>query len=128
MFRQTVETRDIKYIDILVTPSQEDKVAMLSEMEELAAELNASADPTNIVRSCNSLLPYTGLAVKKSILPTEVANALDSVGVGLYTNLNLILVIIPIPPLSISARLISLILLSSVRFKFQQKLLMRPEN
>ncbi|MBR6989343.1 MAG: SurA N-terminal domain-containing protein [Bacteroidaceae bacterium] len=82
MFRQTVETRDIKYIDILVTPSQEDKVAMLSEMEELAAELNASADPTNIVRSCNSLLPYTGLAVKKSILPTEVANALDSVGVG----------------------------------------------
>lgn len=82
MFRQTVETRDIKYIDILVTPSQEDKVAMLSEMEELAAELNASADPTNIVRSSNSLLPYTGLAVKKSILPTEVANALDSVGVG----------------------------------------------
>ena len=82
MFRQTVETRDIKYIDILVTPSQEDKVAMLSEMEELAAELNASADPTNIVRSCNSLLPYTGLAVKKSILPTEVVNALDSVGVG----------------------------------------------
>ena len=82
MFRQTVETRDIKYIDILVTPSQDDKVAMLGEMEELAAELNATADPINIVRSSNSLMPYTGLAVKKSVLPTEVANALDSVGVG----------------------------------------------
>lgn len=82
MFKQTVETRDIKYIDILVTPSQADKSQMLSEMEELAAELNEAVDASNVVRSSSSLMPYSGLAVKKSSLPTEVANALDSVAAG----------------------------------------------
>lgn len=82
MFKQTVETRDIKYIDIVVTPSQADKNQMMSEMEEIAAELNAAVDPANVVRSSSSMMPYSGLAVKKTILPTEVANAIDSVAVG----------------------------------------------
>lgn len=82
MFRQDVETRDIKYIDILVTPSQADKDDMLSEMEAFAAELNEAADPSTVVRSSGSLMPYSGLAVQKRSLPTEVANMLDSVSVG----------------------------------------------
>lgn len=79
---QTAESRNIRYIDIQVTPSQEDKDNMVVEMEEYATELGTSTNLKETVHSAASLVSYADLAVKKSNLPTDVATELDSVSVG----------------------------------------------
>ncbi len=83
---QTAESRNIRYIDVLVTPSQEDKDNMMTEMQEYAEELNTTENLTETVRNAASLIPYSNIAVKKSSLPSDVATELDSVSVGALVN------------------------------------------
>lgn len=81
-FKQYVETRNIKYIDVQVTASAEDKAALQNEMEEYTAQLPEAADYTTFVRSTGSSVPYVDLFYNKSALPSDVASRLDSVNVG----------------------------------------------
>lgn len=82
-YRQYVETRNIKYIDVQVTASQEDRDALQQEMEEYTAQLaNATGDYTTLVRSTGSTVPYVDLFYTTRTLPADVVARLDSVGVG----------------------------------------------
>lgn len=84
-FQQYVESRDIKYVDVQVTPSQADKVALQKEFAGYAKELSAAGDPANIVRKSSSLVNYTGVPVAKSAFPSDIAAKLDSMSVGQTT-------------------------------------------
>ena len=84
-FQQYVESRDIKYVDVQVTPSQADKVALQKEFAGYAKELSAADDPANIVRKSSSLVNYTGVPVAKSAFPSDIAAKLDSMSVGQTT-------------------------------------------
>ena len=84
-FQQYVESRDIKYVDVQVTPSQADKTALQKEFTGYAKELSAAGDPANIVRKSSSLVNYTGVPVAKSAFPSDIAAKLDSMSVGQTT-------------------------------------------
>ena len=84
-FQQYVESRDIKYVDVQVTPSQADKAALQKEFAGYARELSAADDPANIVRKSSSLVNYTGVPVAKSAFPSDIAAKLDSMSVGQTT-------------------------------------------
>lgn len=84
-FQQYVESRDIKYVDVQVTPSQADKAALQKEFAGYAKELSAVDDPENIVRKSSSLVNYTGVPVPKSAFPSDIAAKLDSMSVGQTT-------------------------------------------
>lgn len=82
-FRQYVETRNIKFIDVQVTASPEDRAALQKEMEEYTEQLNNnSSDYTTFVRSTGSAQPYVDLYYTAKALPTDVVARLDSVSVG----------------------------------------------
>lgn len=82
-FRQYVETRNIKFIDVQVTASAEDRAALQKEMEEYTEQLNNnSSDYTTFVRSTGSTQPYIDLYYTSRTLPTDVVARLDSVSVG----------------------------------------------
>ena len=82
-FRQYVETRNIKFIDVQVTASPEDKAAIQKELEEYTAQLAGTpADYTTFVRSTGSTVPYVDLYYTAKSLPADVAARLDSVSVG----------------------------------------------
>ena len=82
-FRHYVETRNIKFIDVQVTASPEDKAAIQKEMEEYTAQLAGTpADYTTFVRSTGSTVPYVDLYYTAKSLPADVAARLDSVSVG----------------------------------------------
>ncbi len=79
------ETRDIKFIDIVVVPSEEDKAAAAKEMDEnygklLEAQNNTAAG--NVVRQASSAFPYVNILKTKDAYPAFIAAALDSISVG----------------------------------------------
>lgn len=82
-FKQMVETRNVKYIDVQVTASPEDKAAIQQEVEEYTAQLNGEpADYTTFIRSTGSETPYVDLFYTARALPSDVVARLDSVAVG----------------------------------------------
>ena len=81
-FRQYVESRSVKYVDVQVTASQADQAAIQKEMNGYAKDLAAATDPTEVVRKSTSLFPYLGIPVSKSAFPTDIAGRLDSMAVG----------------------------------------------
>ena len=81
-FKQYAETRNVKYIDIHVTASADDRAALENEMQEYTAQLPEAADYSTFVRSTGSAVPYVDLFYSKSALPTDVVSRLDSVKVG----------------------------------------------
>lgn len=81
-FKQYVETRDIKYIDVQVKASAADCAALQKEFAGYSAELAAAADPSDVVRKSTSLVSYLGVPVKKEALPSDIAQRLDSMAVG----------------------------------------------
>lgn len=84
-FRQYVESRDIKYIDIQVTPSQADRAALQKEFAGYAHDLATAEDPANVVRKSASLVNYLGLPLTKAAYPADIAAKLDSMSVGQTT-------------------------------------------
>lgn len=82
LFRADEETRDIKYIDINVTASDEDKANLQKEMEGYAQALAEGADPAKTVREAASQVPYSVLPVSAKALPHDIAEKLDSMSVG----------------------------------------------
>lgn len=82
-FKQFVETRNIQYIDVQVTASDEDKAALQKEMQEYTAQLaDETADYATFIRSTGSDYPYVDLYYTKKALPSDVVARLDSVSVG----------------------------------------------
>ena len=81
-FKQYVETRDIRYIDIQVEASPEDKANLRKQFTDYTKELTEAADPTNVVRRSTSLVNYLGLPVGKEAYPSDIAARLDSMSVG----------------------------------------------
>ena len=82
LFRSEDETRDIKYIDIHVTASEEDKTNLMKEMAGYAQALVDGADPAKTVREAASQVPYSVLPVSAKSLPHDIAEQLDSLSVG----------------------------------------------
>lgn len=82
-YRQYVETRNIKYIDVQVTASEEDKAELRKEMDEYTAQLAAATgEYASLVRSTGSEQPYVDLYYTTRALPADVVARLDSVSVG----------------------------------------------
>ena len=81
-FEQPVETRNIKYIDVLVTPSDEDRKEVLDEVTEYSTQLANVADMSIFVRSTNSVVPFSEVVVNKTVLPNDIVARLDSVKLG----------------------------------------------
>ena len=81
-FQQIIESRDIKYIDVQITPSAADRAALLKQFEGYAQKLSEASDPTDIVRKSTSLVAYLGIPVGKEAFPTDIAAKLDSMSVG----------------------------------------------
>lgn len=82
-FKQLVETRDIRYIDVKVVPSDADRKAVEKEVTEYSNQLaSATADFGTFVRSTGSSVNYSDVPVSKSVFPADVASRLDSTNVN----------------------------------------------
>ena len=81
-FKQYVESRDIKYVAVQVTPSANDRAALQKSFSQYTADLAAAADPANAVRKSTSLVNYLGLPVAKTAYAADIADKLDSMSVG----------------------------------------------
>ena len=82
-FKQLVETRDIRYIDVKVVPSDADRKAVEKEVTEYSNQLaNTTTDFGTFVRSTGSSVNYSDVPVKKTVFPADVAARLDSTGVN----------------------------------------------
>ena len=84
-FRQYVETRDIKYVDIQVQASAKDVAALQTQFNGYAKELAAATDPAAVVSKSASLVPYLGVPVSKDAFSYDIAGRLDSMAVGSTT-------------------------------------------
>ena len=82
-FKQFAETRNIKFIDVQVTASAEDKAALQKEVEEYTEQLISTPnDYTTFIRSTGSEFPYVDLFYTTRSLPADVVARLDSVATG----------------------------------------------
>ena len=84
-FKQPVESRDIKFVDILVQASQADRAALNKEFAGFQTQLAAATDPTEVVRKSASTVAYLGIPVGKDAFPSDIAATLDSMAVGATT-------------------------------------------
>lgn len=82
MFKQYVESRDIKYVDVQILPSAADRSALLKSMKEASAELGNGGDPAAVVRKAQSSIAYTGVPVTRKALPSDISAKIDSMTVG----------------------------------------------
>ena len=85
MFKQQVETRDIKYVDFHVVASAADRAELMKTMTEASNKLQSGAVPSEVVRKAQSQFPYTGIAATKRAYPSDIAAKLDSMSVGQTT-------------------------------------------
>jgi len=85
MYKQTIETRNIKYVDFQVKPSQADRDELMKTMNDAYQKLQSGATAAEVVRKAQSQFPYLGLPVTKSALPTDIAARIDSMAVGQTT-------------------------------------------
>ena len=82
-FKQYVETRDIKYIDVQVTASPEDRAAIEKEVEDYTQQLAATDnDYTSFIRFTGSEQPYVDLFYNKTAFPRDVIARMDSAAIG----------------------------------------------
>lgn len=82
-FKQLVETRDIRYIDVHVVPSDADRQAVLEEVTTASNQLSeTNSDYAAFVRANGSSVNYSDIPVNKSVLPLDVAARLDSASVN----------------------------------------------
>lgn len=82
-FKQLAETRDIRFVDIQILPSDADRKAVLDEVTEYSEQLNnTTADYAAFIRSTGSSVSYSDIPVNKSVLPSDVVARLDSIGMN----------------------------------------------
>ncbi|MBQ6309028.1 MAG: SurA N-terminal domain-containing protein [Prevotella sp.] len=81
-FKQLTETRDIKYVDVQVVASAEDRVALNKSIADFSSQLATAADPSEVIRKSMSFVPYLGIPQTKAAFPSDIAAKLDSMAVG----------------------------------------------
>lgn len=81
-FKQYVESRDIKYVDVLVKASAADRAALQKEFAGYSQALASATDASDVVRKSTSLVNYLGVPVSKDAYPSDIAQRLDSMAVG----------------------------------------------
>ena len=85
MYKQYVETRDIKYVTYRVKASESDRAELMASMQDAAAKLQNGEDAAAVVRKAQSQVAYLGLPITRDALPYDIANRLDSMAVGQTT-------------------------------------------
>ena len=81
-FKQYVESRDIKYVDVQVKASAADRAALQKEFAGYSQVLASATDASDVVRKSTSLVNYLGVPVSKDAYPYDIAQRLDSMAVG----------------------------------------------
>lgn len=82
-FKQYVETRDIKFIDVQITPSAEDRADIENEVAEYTETLKLTdSDYATFVRATGSEVPYIDLYYNASAFPRDIASRVDTAKVG----------------------------------------------
>ncbi|MDO4528697.1 MAG: peptidylprolyl isomerase, partial [bacterium] len=82
MYKQLIETRNIKYIDVLVTPSEQDRADVLDEVTEYANQLASATELAAFIRTSGSSVPFPEVAINKEVYPSDIASRIDSVKIG----------------------------------------------
>ena len=82
MYKQTMETRDFKYVDFQVVASAADRQALMTTMNDAFEKLQSGANPAEVVRKAQSQFPYLGMAATKNAYPRDIVSRLDSMSVG----------------------------------------------
>lgn len=85
MFKQYVESRDIKYVEFQVKASPADRKEILATVTTAQKQLADGGDPAEIVRKAQSQYAYIGLPVTRKAFPTDIAAKIDSMAVGQTT-------------------------------------------
>ena len=86
MYKQNVETRDIKYVQYQVVASAADREALMVTMKEAQQKLQEGADVADVVRKAQSQVAYLGLPVTRAALPNDIAGRVDTMRVGQTTD------------------------------------------
>ena len=91
IFEQPIDTRDIEYIAVNITPSQSDRAAVLQEMQEYADSLNnGSTEYDRLLRMAGCDYTYNDLLWTKDALSEDAQIRLDNISlnevVGPYSN------------------------------------------
>ena len=81
-FKQYVESRDIKYVDVQVKASAADRAALQKEFAGYSQALASATDASDVVRKSTTLVNYLGVPVSKDAYPYDIAQRLDSMAVG----------------------------------------------
>lgn len=81
-FEQPIETRNIKYIDVLVSPSDIDRKEVLNEVTEYSSQMANATDMSTFIRSTGSVVPFSEVVVNKTVLPNDIVARLDSVSIN----------------------------------------------
>ena len=84
-FKQTIESRDIKYVGFQVVASAADRAELMKTMNDACAKLESGASAAEVVRKAQSQFAYTGIAATKRAYPSDIAAKLDSMSVGQTT-------------------------------------------
>lgn len=82
-YRQYAESRDLKYIDVQITPSAADRTELENEVTEYTEQLiETGSDYAALVRSAGSDYPYVDIYYSRKAYPADVIARLDSVAIG----------------------------------------------
>lgn len=82
-FKQYAESRNIKYVDVQVTASPQDKAAIQKEMADYTNQLTSTtSDYTSFIRTTGSQVPFVDMFYTSKSLPADVVSRLDSVATG----------------------------------------------
>ena len=82
MFKQYVESRDIKYVDFQVVASEADRAELMKNMQQARQQLESGQVAAEVVRKAQSQIAYVGLPVTRGALPNDIAVKIDSMQVG----------------------------------------------
>ena len=82
MYKQYVESRDIKYVEFQVLPSAADRKAIQATMADAQKQLQEGTDPAVVVRKAQSQEAYLGIPVTRNAFSRDIATKIDSMAVG----------------------------------------------
>lgn len=81
-FKQAVESRDVKYVDVQILASAADRNAIAKEMADFQKQLAVAEEPAQVVSKSASQVPFIDLPKSKNAYPSDIAERLDSIGIG----------------------------------------------
>ena len=83
-FRQSVETRDIKFVDYQIKASAADRKVVAKEMNDFQHQLATATDPSGVISKSGSEISYLGLPVSNKAYQQypDIASKIDSLSVG----------------------------------------------